>query len=183
MIPIETPRLIIRNFRKEDWYDLYEYRSNPEVCRFQGYEPYSPERCKAFADTQSQAVFGQAGKWGQLAVELKAEKKLIADIGLKPESFDTRLIEFGITLSHLYQGHGYATEALNAVLGFLFNQHNAHRITGITDQQNTGCIQLLEQLGFRKEGVTIQSFWNNNMWRDEFLYAMLKEDFLKKNSG
>jgi [ribosomal protein S5]-alanine N-acetyltransferase len=177
MEPIQTKRLTIRNFRPNDWEDFYAYRSKPDVCRFQGYEPYSKERSIAFTDTQSRADFGEAGKWVQLAIELTDDKKLIGDIGLKPESYDTRLVEFGITFSHLYQGKGYAKEALTAVLNYLFTNHKMHRIAGITDQENTGCIQLLEQVGFRKEGITRQSFWNNNMWRDEFIYAMLKEDF------
>lgn len=174
---IPTQRLTIRNFRPGDWEDFYAYRSNPAVCRFQGYEPYSKERCIAFTEAQSRADFGEAGKWVQLAVERTDEKKLIGDIGLKPESYDTRLVEFGITFSHLYQGKGYAKEALTAVLNYLFANHNMHRIIGITDQENRNCIQLLEQVGFRKEGATKQSFWNNNMWQDEYIYAMLKEDF------
>ncbi|MEO7311184.1 MAG: GNAT family N-acetyltransferase [Chitinophagaceae bacterium] len=177
MTPIYTERLTIRNFHSKDWMDLFEYRSTPEICRFQGYEPYSAERCQQFAEAQSQTEFGEPGKWAQLAIELTSEKKLIADIGLKPEYFDTRLVEFGISLSHLYQRSGYAQEALNAVLDYLFTQHHVHRVTGITDQENESCIRLLEQVGFRKEGTTRQSFWNNNMWRDEYLFAMLKNDF------
>ena len=172
MTPLQTKRLTIRRFMPEDWENLFEYRSHPDVCRFQGYEPYSRERCKTFTEIQSRNVYGEAGKWFQLAIELTAEKKLIGDIGLKPESFDPRIVEFGITLSHLYQGCGYAKEALKAMLHYLFTQQQAHRIVGITDQENTGCIRLLEKTGFRKEGDTIQSFWNNNMWRDEYIFAL-----------
>ncbi len=32
---IETKRLILRNFKKEDAKDLYEYLSSPEVCKYE----------------------------------------------------------------------------------------------------------------------------------------------------
>ncbi|MES2777720.1 MAG: GNAT family N-acetyltransferase [Bacteroidota bacterium] len=177
MISIETNRLRVRTLLSTDWQDFFEYRSDPGVCQFQGYEPYTIERCKDFCETQSHTIFGEAGKWVQLGIELVSEKKLIGDIGLKPESFDTRIVEFGITLSHQFQGSGYATEALTAVMDYLYTNKQVHRIVGITDQENKGSIEMFQRVGFRKEGATKQSFWNDNMWRDEYIFAMLKEEF------
>jgi RimJ/RimL family protein N-acetyltransferase len=125
------------------------------------------------------AEFGIAGEWIQLGVELKKEKKLIGDIGLKPESYETRVVEFGVTFSLKHQKKGLAKEALTGVFDLLFQRVGIHRIIGITDVKNENCIKLLEAMKFRREGEFKESFWDQgkNRWRDEFLYAMLEKDW------
>ena len=94
---LETERLIIRNFRESDFADFVEYRSDPEVCKFQGYEPFTEEMGRGYIESLIDGTFGETGKWNQIGVELKSEKKLIGDIGLKPESYDARVVEFGVS--------------------------------------------------------------------------------------
>ena len=179
---LETERLIIRNFRKSDVADFVEYRSDPEVCKFQGYKPFTQEMGRGYIESLKDGTFGETGKWDQLGVELKSEKKLIGDIGLKPETGDSRTIEFGVSFSTKYQRKGLAKEALTKVFDHLFAEKNIHRIIGITDIKNTSCIYLLESMSFRREGEFKQSFWDEekSVWRDEFLYAMLEKDWKSK---
>lgn len=174
---LQTKRLIIRNMRETDLEDFVQYRSNPEICKFQGYEPFTREKGREFIEEQINQKFGEAGKWMQFSVVLKRENKLVGDIGLKPESYDSRIVEFGITLSNLHQKQGFGREALTGAFNFLFDVKKAHRIIGNVDTENSDSIRLLENLGFRCEGEFKQSFWNNKMWRDEYLYAMLENDW------
>lgn len=176
---LETPRLIIRNLRESDSEDFFEFRSDPEVCEFQGYEPMTRENAEAFIGKLKDAEFGEPGKWIQLGVELKGENKIIGDVGLKPEIADARIVEFGISFSTKYQKKGLAAEALTEIFSRLFGERGVHRIFGITDVENASCIRLLENLKFRREAEFKQSFWDapKNEWRDEFLYAMLAGDW------
>ncbi|MTL68480.1 N-acetyltransferase, partial [Turicibacter sanguinis] len=43
---LQTERLIIRRFTKEDWQDLYEYLRDEEVVQFEPYEVYTEEQAK-----------------------------------------------------------------------------------------------------------------------------------------
>ena len=176
---LETERLIIRNFRSSDVADFVEYRSDPQVCRFQGYEPFTEEMGRGYIESLQDGTFGETGKWNQLAVELKSEKKLIGDIGIKPEAGHPGTVECGISFSTKYQGKGLAKEALIKVFDYLFAEKNIHRIIGIVDVKNTSAIQLLENMNFRREAEFKESFWDEgkNAWRDEFLYAMLEKDW------
>ena len=124
---LETERLIIRNFRESDFADFVEYRSDPEVCKFQGYEPFTEEMGRGYIESLIDGTFGETGKWNQIGVELKSEK-LIGDIGLKPESYDARVVEFGVSFSRKYQGKGLAGEALTKVFDHLFRgeKHSPH---------------------------------------------------------
>jgi [ribosomal protein S5]-alanine N-acetyltransferase len=174
---LETPRLYIRNLQDTDIQAFYEYRSNPAVCQFQGFSPYSEQDCRDFIQSQKEGVFGNAGEWAQMGIALKPDNQLIGDIGLKMEVYDTRVVEFGITLNPKAQQKGYALEALRAVLKELFFNKKIHRVVGITDTQNQACIRLFKQLGLRQEAHFKESFWNQNTWRDEYLFAILAKEF------
>lgn len=178
---LETERLFIRPIQASDLEDFLEYRSDPKVCEFQGFQPMSREKTAKFIENLKNAEFGIAGEWIQLGVELKDEKKLIGDIGLKPESYETRVVEFGISFSTKYQKKGFAREALTEVFDLLFKRVGIHRVIGITDVKNESCIKLLENLKFRREAEFKQSFWDSGKgnWRDEFLYAMLEEEWVE----
>ncbi len=176
---LQTNRLIIRNLRESDLTDFVEYRSDPEVCRFQGYEPFTEEQARKYLESLKDGTFGNSGKWNQLGIELKSENKLIGDIGLKPETGDSRIVECGVSFSTRYQGKGYAKEAFESIFDHLFSEKNIHRIVGIVDVENSGAIRLLESLRFRREAHFLQSFCAGGVWRDEYLYAMLKNDWIK----
>ena len=179
MLLLETKHLIIRNLQEIDILDFYEYRSNPAIGKFQSYDPYTLEDCKKFIDEVKGLTFGERGSWVQYGIVLKEENKLIGDIGLKPEVYDGRIVEFGITLSPLYVGKGYAKEALKAVFSYLFLEKQVHRVIGIVDVENESCIHLLRSLGLRQEAHFKQSFWNKGFWRDEYLFAMLESELVK----
>ena len=115
----------------------------------------------------------------QIAVELKSENKIIGDVCLITKSSNARIVECGISFSSKYHGKGLAKEALLKLFSYLFEEKNVHRIFGITDVENANSIAMVENLNFRREAEFKQSFWDkrNNHWRDEYLYAMLKDDW------
>ncbi|MCB1023029.1 MAG: GNAT family N-acetyltransferase [Acidobacteria bacterium] len=176
---IETKRLVMRNMTENDLEDFHAYRSNVEICKFQDFDVFTIEESRAFIDKVKDLDFGTPGKWVQLGIELKESKKLIGDIALKPEAGEPRNVEIGVTLNPKYQGEGYAIEAFNRVFEYLFTKTETHRIFGILDTENHGSLKLMKNLNFRREAHYIKSFWDKgfNEWRDEYLYAMLKEDW------
>ncbi len=174
---LPTERLKLRNLRDEDLDDFLAYRSDPEVCRFQGYEPYTRAEAEKHIARLKIGEFGKAGEWTQVGIELVGENKIIGDIGLKPESDNPLTVEFGVSMSRQYQKRGYAGEALAKIFDYLFETKNVHRIVGIVDVENAAVIRLLERLKFRREAAFIESYRDGSMWRDEFLYAMLEKDW------
>ena len=59
-----------------------------------------------------------------------------------------------------------------------FDTFDLHRIIAITDCENIASVALLERLGMRREGHFIQNIWFKGKWGDEYLYAILKEEWL-----
>nr|WP_257286661.1 GNAT family protein [Halanaerobium congolense] len=84
----------------------------------------------------------------------------------------------GYSLSLKYQGKGLATEAVTAVLNYLFFDLNKHRVTASVDPDNLKSINLLERLGMRKEAHFKKSVFINGKWKDDIIYAVLKEEWI-----
>lgn len=73
-----------------------------------------------------------------------------------------------------FQGNGYATEALRAMVNFIFLGLNKHRVVASVDPRNTASIGLIERLGFRKEAHHKESYYLRGEWVDDIIYALLR---------
>jgi len=85
-----------------------------------------------------------------------------------------RQAEVGFTLSPAQQGKGYATEALEALLGYSFESFGLHRVVAVTDALNTPAAALLERVGLRREGHFVENIFFKGSWGSELLFAILE---------
>ena len=171
---IQTKRLLLRRLSMQDSTALFYYRALPDVCRFQSWHPEHIEEVEAFLRENEAVVFDAPDTWLQVAVCL-SDGRLIGDIGI--HTLDHDQLELGYTLSPEYQGQGYASEAVSAILHEAFLVWNKHRVTASVDPDNHASVRLLERLGFRKEAHHVKSYWENGTWVDDCIYAMLQEEY------
>lgn len=174
---LNTTRLHIRKLTLSDLSDFHDYRSNPDVAKYQGFDVYTLQKAKAFIQEQENKVFGKAGQWTQYGLEEKATQKIIGDCAIKLHKQDTRIAEVGVTISHRAQQQGFAKEALVAILSYLFDVQKVHRVVEIMDAENIGAIQLMESIGFRQEGHFIENIFFKGKWGSEYQYALLKREW------
>jgi RimJ/RimL family protein N-acetyltransferase len=173
---LSTERLLIRNLVPGDAEAFFAYKCRPECVRFQFWRPETIEEIKRFIDGMQSAGLNEPGAWLQLAVCLKESNAMIGDAGLHFSPDDDRQVEIGYTLSPDYQHRGYATEAVKAILDYLFSALGKHRVTASVDPRNTPSAAVLERLGFRKEAHFRKSVYIAGEWCDDCVYAMLEED-------
>lgn len=173
---VETPRLVLRRLRAEDLDALVAYRSDPEVARYQSWSDYDAERGQKLIESMQGRQPGEPG-WFQFAIALKDTDALIGDCALRTDEYDTRLGEIGFTLSRQHQGRGLGTEAVRALLGYVFGTLNLHRVMAVTDAKNTAAATVLERVGMRREGHFIENTFFKGAWGDEFLYALLGREW------
>lgn len=174
---LETPRLWLRRFQTGDEAPFLAYRNDPEIARYQSWESFSPEEATEFIAEQQSLQLGEPGKWFQFAIELKETASLIGDCAFKVNEDDSRQAEIGFTLARAFQGKGYAAEAVERVLLYGFAELSLHRIIAITDCENISSVALLERLGMRREAHFIQNIWFKGKWGDEYLYALLRDEW------
>lgn len=174
---LETTRLRLRRFTDADLPIFMAYRNDPEVARYQSWERINELEARVFIQEQKEAQPGIPGLWFQIAIELKETGMLVGDCALKIEEYDERQAEIGFTLSRAYQRRGIALEAVSGVLDYAFLTLGLHRVLAITDCENSQSVALLERLGLRREGHFIQNVWFKGKWGNEYLYAILQEEW------
>lgn len=77
-----------------------------------------------------------------------------------------------------HQGRGYATEAALALLAHAFGTLGLHRIVATCQPQNTPSVRVMEKLGLRREAHFRKCMRApGGGWWDEYLYALLEEDW------
>jgi RimJ/RimL family protein N-acetyltransferase len=181
---LETPRLILRPFEDRDAVIFAAYRSDPEVAHYQGWEaPYSLEQAEEFVSEMNNRAPGVPGEWFQVAIARKEDGLFIGDCVFKRLADEPRVAEIGYTLARGYQRQGYASEAIHALLDYLFGSFGLHRVLANCDPKNAASIRLLEKLGFRHEGCFIESLWLKGEWVDEDWYAILEREWQGRNAG
>ena len=177
MIALETTRLLIRNFKPEDWQALHEMIVQYQASELAAYDhrwPTSPEEIQGVA-----AWF--AGGDHFLAVCLKDTGRLIGFVALNPEQPEQdRVFNLGYVFNFDYHGQGYATEACRAMLGRAFNDLQAEKVISGTAAANRASCRLLEKLGFTRTAASTGSFRNAEdgtpIEFTGYSYALSRED-------
>jgi len=177
---LKTQRLYLRRFLESDADDIYEYLSSPEVTKYEPYHPKTLEESIEIAkDRSTDDRF--------LAICLQENNKVIGNIYLakqEPDYIDT--FSLGYVMNPNYQKKGYATEASNAILDYVFHQKNAHRVVAHCNVLNENSWRLLERLKLRREATMRQNIYfkldesGNPIWSDSYMYAILKEEYCKE---
>ena len=171
MIVVETERLILRRYKKEDLQDLFEYLSDKDVVE---YEPY---KTMTF-DEAKENLEWRIGTEEMIAVELKSSHKMIGNVYLGKRDFEA--LEIGYVFNRNYWGNGYAAESCEALIEQAFS-NGIHRIYAECDPRNKNSWKLLEALGFRREAHFRKNvyFWKDEngkaIWKDTYIYAKLND--------
>lgn len=176
--PVRTKRLELRPFEMGDLDALHDITRRPEVARFEFWEPKTREEV-------AESLRLRAGRTGWedegdrlgLAIVLPESGAFIGDVSLQWTSKEGRQGELGYLLHPDHQGHGYATEAAEEMLRIGFEVLGLRRISAGCEPRNTGSVRVLERLGMRREGHFRHYAYVKGEWWDEYVYAILAEDF------
>ncbi|MCB0580227.1 MAG: GNAT family N-acetyltransferase [Phaeodactylibacter sp.] len=176
---LHTPRLLLRWLCPDDLEDFLEYRSDPAVLRYQSMSPMSRAQAARFIKSQAHKALGKAGAYQQIGIERQSDGKLVGDCALKLRAGEPRIAEVGYTVNPAFQGQGYATEAVGALVGELFGRLGIHKVAALVDARNPASFRVLEKLGFAREAHLRQSYFDpiDGDWFDEYWYGLLREEW------
>jgi ribosomal-protein-alanine N-acetyltransferase len=88
----------------------------------------------------------------------------------------TQSCTLGYWVGAKYAKQGYMTAAVRAVIPFVFDQLELHRLEAACLPTNQASIKLLERTGFKREGLARRYLRINGVWQDHLLYALLESD-------
>lgn len=176
--PIRTERLILRQSISSDAEAAYQRRRLPEVARYQDWElPYTREQAVQRM-TALEAMDGPADgeEWSLTVVAGNEPEQVLGDlyVGVK---WGGRSAEIGYTFHPDHWGRGYATEATQAIIEWLFTEFGVTRIEASLHPDNHPSARLLEACGLLFEGLTRQSHWRGDECSDAMFYGMTRADW------
>lgn len=174
-IKLETARLWMREIETSDAPALFELDSDPAVHRYLGNHPVqSTEEIDSVINMIRQQYTDHGiARW---AVLLKENNRFIGWAGLKwiiePINGHVHYYDLGYRLIPSYWGHGYATEASQALLQYAFDVLGVTCISAMADVENIGSNRVLAKIGMQRR----ESFmWDGalhhwyDLHRNEFL--------------
>ena len=148
VLPIETPRLQLRQFAVEDAEDVFAIFSDEETtldCG--GYHAFD-----AMDEEYGRLMQKFAGQM-RYSVVLKETGRVIGVISMKDAERAVPGWELGIEIAPNARRNGYAQEALAAVVETYFAKTDTVLFTGGHYAYHTRSGELLKKLGFVYEGV------------------------------
>ena len=88
----------------------------------------------------------------------------------------TQACTLGYWIGEPHARKGYMTAAVRAVIPFVFDSLELHRLEAACLPHNLASKRLLERTGFRREGFARRYLRINGAWQDHLLYALLDTD-------
>jgi RimJ/RimL family protein N-acetyltransferase len=146
--PLVTERLRLRRSLAGDAEEISAYRSDPQVRRFQGWERTDPDSVRAEIEEMARRVPGEPG-WVQFSVEVREGGRLVGDVGLCPIDEEAGVMKIGYTMAPAFQGNGYGTEAVRALVAYAFDVLNAETVRAYASAENLPSVRVAEKAGLR----------------------------------
>ena len=147
-----TERLLIRDFTEADFAAVHTYGSDPEVVRYMVFAPSTFESTREHLVRCMTLAREQPRRWYDMGVVLKSSDELIGGITLDVFNPAEGQAAFSYLFNRAFWGHGYATEALKAIVRFGFEQLGLSRIADSCAVENSASARVMEKCGFVCEG-------------------------------
>ncbi|NVK21055.1 MAG: GNAT family N-acetyltransferase [Kangiellaceae bacterium] len=176
-ITLNTKRLFLRPMLDSDFESYCDYAMDQEVMKYIRPVGSKAKVKDAFAGFQKDWL-GEEGQWMALAVELVETGELIGDVGFRYKSKEHQQIEIGYKFNRKFQGLGYGSEAMDALIQHICEQWEFHKLVAYCDPRNTASYKLMERYGMKQEGYFKEHFNFGDRWQDELAYGVLKRDLV-----
>jgi len=81
----------------------------------------------------------------------------------------------GILISPKFEGKGYASEALQLLINYVFTHLDLHQVYANITDDNHKSISLFEKQGFKKIGNKKDWIFSNGTFKNELLYQLIHD--------
>lgn len=173
---LETERLILRRVIASDADDAYNNWCNSDmVDKYVTWTKHenidvTRELYKSWEEAYDDP---KTYRW---IVELKDSKEVIGTIDVSRKFLDYGTCEIGYCYGDKFWGKGYATEALKAVIKYLFEKADAELICAGYMNHNPASGRVMEKAGMKYEGVLRSRIIDKMGIRNDLIYHSITKD-------
>lgn len=173
---LRTDRLVLRRYTMDDVDAMYEnWAKDTEVTAYLFWDAHPDTDVTREVLGTWVPQYAEAGyyNWG-----IEMDGVLIGNIAVVDCSDRNEWAEIGYVIGKAYWGRGIMTEALEAVLRYLFETVAVHRICLKHDVENVGSGRVMIKNGLVREGVQRKAHRRRDgSWADLPVYSMLREEW------
>ena len=173
---IETKRLLLREFMVEDAEAMFQnWASDKEVTKFLTWPAYTSLDTAIHILNEWTASYEKPDFY-QWAIVPKNLNEPIGSISVVSINEKTQMAEIGYCIGRPWWNRGITSEALSAVINFMFDQVGANRVQAKHDVNNPHSGLVMKKCGMKYEGTLRSAAVNNQGVCDVSIYALLKSD-------
>ncbi len=173
---LTTKRLTLRRMMVADTDDMYEYASRPDVTKYLTWYPH-PDRkyTREYLEYLGNRYAG--GMFYDWAVIYEPDCKMVGTCGFTSFNCSSDSAEVGYVLNPEYWGKGIASEALECVLRFAFEELKLHRVEARFMQENDRSRRVMEHAGMQFEGVLREAMLIKGSYANVGICSVLRSEW------
>ncbi|MFD9794180.1 GNAT family N-acetyltransferase [Streptomyces sp. NPDC059070] len=172
---LHTARLRLRPFNDADADSLFALHSSSHAMRYWDSAPWR-ERARSERFLTMCAKLAEDGTGARVAIDRASDGAFVGWCSLTGWNPDYRSASLGYILNDTMWGHGYATEAVHAVLAWGFDTLDLNRVQAEVDTRNTASGRVLEKIGFVREGTLREECVVNGEVSDTWVFGLLRRE-------
>ena len=153
LVEPRTERLVLRQWRDEDWAPFAALNADPEVMR---HFPSTLDEQESNAFAYRNAALLEVHGYGLWAVEVLETGEFVGFVGLNHPTWEAPFMpctEVGWRLARSAWGQGYATEGARAALAVAFGPLGLDEVVSFTTVANTRSRAVMERLGMTRDAA------------------------------
>jgi len=169
---INTQRILLREIEEKDLYNIYEYASDEDVARYMPWETHkSLDDTHNFIDTEIEKYKTNTSL--NYAIVLKENNKMIGTAGCFEYKDGDKFAQGGYVINKKYWGMGLVPEAMKAIIEYLFNEKDVHRVYAKHYVGNEKSGRVMQKLGMKFEGTMEDSVFVKGKYITTKHYAII----------
>lgn len=174
-----SERLIMRQFQHADNEDMLTYWiSDPDIQSMYSEPIYSTRHeVKELLDKYISSY--KSLDYYRWAIIEKESNICIGQIAIFLVDNKNHFCEIEYALGKKFHRKGYATEAVNSLLAFCFNDVNFHKVQVCHKEGNIASQGVIRKCGFIYEGTLRDFFYMDGKYVNRLYYSMLKDEYLQ----
>ncbi|MDY3005765.1 GNAT family N-acetyltransferase [Anaerococcus porci] len=179
-VVIETNRLLLRQFNIDDVEFAYKnWTHDDKVTEFLRWTRHEDKIItkRVIEDWISSY---KNKKFYQRAIVLKEICEPIGSISVVDMNEKTNMVHIGYAIGSKWWNKGITSEALKAIIPFLFEQVKVQRIESQHDPNNPNSGKVMRKSGLTFEGTLRKADWSNKGIVDASMYSLLAEEYFNK---
>ncbi|GAA0133464.1 GNAT family N-acetyltransferase [Paenibacillus sp. YSY-4.3] len=176
---LESRDLIMKKIELGHLDEVYSIYSNDNVFEYCGIIPkHNKETVKSMIGHFERDFTKRTRiKWG--IFQRQDEDRLVGILEVFDFNQKVNMVTIGYFLSESHWGQGIASQAVQAVVKFLFENAHVNRIQAEVMPSNDSSKKVLLKNGFQQEGILRQAhLWSGKGVVDLEIYGILREEYV-----